>query len=218
MSVDNLISRVNGQVIDETWFARMKRAITGVFVPRDVTTLDASDEAGSLGSSTYRFNRAHITSGYLSVGMMKYKYVYTSISPVLEAGWMLCDGRVVSEANYNTEHGANTWASEVVSSPINGLRLPDFNNRYMRGVNGSTQSGASPITSVGNGSLSISHAHGTNYTTGAPNNAGVSRGSIAGVTNFSDGTHSHTFTLTTQDPGGGLDPQYVLLKVYMRVI
>lgn len=103
-------------------------------------------------------------TGRWRAGDIKMHYSYNNTIPA-GPGWMKCDGRVVSEANYNTEHGAGTWDTEVITSVLDGLRLPDFtSNKYPTGTTLTTQSGGSPITTVGNSgsTINIQHSHTVN--------------------------------------------------------
>lgn len=74
---------------------------------------------------------------------------------------MLCDARLVSQANYDTEHGSGHWATYIGSSPLNGKNLPDMRNIYPAGVSATTQDGSAPISGVGAGShaVDLSHRH-----------------------------------------------------------
>lgn len=73
---------------------------------------------------------------------------------------MLCDGRTVSQAHYDTEHGSGHWATYVGSSPINGKNLPDFTgDKLAYGVAATTQDGSSPISTVGADGFDIGHVH-----------------------------------------------------------
>lgn len=79
-------------------------------------------------------------------------------------GWMVLDGDIVNEANYNAIHGAGAYAADgVASSPLLAKNLPDMDERYATGNDTTTQSGASPITAVGNSgnTIDLEHSHGS---------------------------------------------------------
>lgn len=77
-------------------------------------------------------------------------------------GWMILNGNVVSEANYNAIHGAGTYAADgVASSPLLAKNLPNMVNRYATGVLVTGQNGSAPISAVGvqNNVLNLQHDH-----------------------------------------------------------
>lgn len=229
MSSDNLLTRTNGQTIDETWFMRIKRALTGTVVPRDVTSLDALANAGSLGSATYRFKRAHISSGFLCPGMMKLRYQYPDIlfnDDADLAGWMLCEGVTVSQAHYDTRHGAGKWAAEISSSPLNGLMLPDFTGTagtaFLKGITTATADGLGALLQSGALTIDLSHFHGPGgvVTSGPPSTAGASKNTTLGSAQFwAGGAHTHTFSVVTNlSASQSIKPKSIILQVYMRII
>lgn len=99
--------------------------------------------------------------GRWTVGDVKLHHSYNGlVGP--GPGWMLCDGRQISSTTYETEHGVGTWSTEVGSTPLDGLYLPDFtSNKFPAGAATTTQSGAAPITTVGNSgsTINIQHSH-----------------------------------------------------------
>lgn len=222
MSLEKLPARSNGQNIDETWFNLIKRILGGVIAPRN-TDGEVTARAGSLGSATYRWKRLHCASGYFFPGAIKYKYKYTGITWTLERGWMLMDGRIINEANYNAEHGAGAWAADgIADSPIAGKYLPNIDGRYIRGVIGetlNTQSGASAITPSGAGSVDISHTHGSGTITSswANNVDPTTNGTIIEETG-NDGRHTHNVTLTTLSTSVNTGPTATEVNLFMRVI
>lgn len=222
MGLINLPTRANGQNVDETWFNRLKSALVGAFVPRNAAG-SPTDEGGSLGSSSYKWKKAHITSGHLFVGAMKMKYRYTSVSVPIDKGWMLADGRIINQVNYDAEHGAGAWVSHgVASSPVAGKYLPNCDGKYLRGVTGlvnDTQNGASPIASVGNATADISHTHGSGtLTSGFGSGATLKTDRLNGINNISDMQHTHTATLTALSQTVNLTPSAVEINIYMRVV
>lgn len=75
-------------------------------------------------------------------------------------GWMLCDGDVINEANYEATHGAGTYTTDAISaSAIAGKYLPNFTSKYAVGATSTTQTGAGAITSVGNSGSTANLAH-----------------------------------------------------------
>lgn len=77
-------------------------------------------------------------------------------------GWMQLNGDVVNETNYNAIHGAGSYTADNVSaSDVDGLNLPNMNDKYPVGAATTTQDGTSPITYTGNASnqVDIEHNH-----------------------------------------------------------
>jgi len=222
MGLINLPTRANGQNVDETWFNRLKSALVGIFVPRNANG-SPEDEAGSLGTETYRWKKMHVASGDLFVGAVKFKYRYTSVTVPIDKGWMLMDGRIINQTNYDAEHGAGSWLSHgVASSPIAGKYLPDTNGRYFRGVTGEefeTQDGSAPITTSGQASVDISHTHGSGtLTSGFGSGATLKTDKLNGVNNIVDMQHTHTASLTAHSQTITLGPKAIEMNAYMRVV
>ncbi len=157
MSIERIPTRSDGQVIDESWFNTIIRSLVDYFVPRD-TNGEAADFAGSLGTSSLRWLKAFISEGHWSVGDFKYHHSYNGTVDAGE-GWMLCDGRTISQANYDTEHGSGHWATYVGSSLIDGKKLPNLTSKYLVGKASTTQDGSGTITPVGNTSHQVNLAH-----------------------------------------------------------
>lgn len=222
MGLINIPTRANGQNVDETWFNRLKSALVGVFVPRN-TSGTPETEAGSLGTSTYRFKKAYITAGDLFVGAIKFKYRYTSVTVPIDKGWMLMDGRIINEANYDAEHGAGSWAAHgVASSPIAGKYLPNTDGKYFRGVTGAvnnTQAGTVAITTSGSASVDPSHTHGSGtFTSGFATDANsVQVGTIIQETG-NDARHTHDVTITALSTTVNTGPNAIEFNAYMRVV
>lgn len=163
MSTDTIPSRTNGQIIDATWFNVIQSVLGGNFVPR-VSAGSATTEAGSLGDGTFNWLKAFIQSGYWTAGDIKIHHSYNGAAPPGH-GWMLCDGRQITQANYEAEHGAGTWNTYVGSSPLANKYLPDFANagqgRYPMGASTTTADGSVAIPSAGNAdhNVNLSHYH-----------------------------------------------------------
>lgn len=164
MGTGNLTQRADNQTITQIWYNSIQDALEGDVVPRDTGGI-AGTEKGSLGNSSLAWLRAYISSGYFSAGDIKAHHSYNGTIPVGE-GWMKCDGRQVTQAAYDTEHGAGHWNTYVVSSPLLNKYLPDLRARYLVGASTgtTTQTGAGAITAIGNTGhrISIAHSHTVN--------------------------------------------------------
>ena len=196
MGIDTIASRADATTIVATWFNVIRSALNGDLVPRD-STGTATARAGSLGTETYPFLRLNIATGHWSLGDIKAHHSYNGAAPIGH-GWMLCDGRVITEAAYNTEHGANTWATYVVSSALLNKYLPNLTSRYPVGVAATTQDGSGAITAVGNAShqINIQHSHTVNGHTH----------DMANHTHNMDGDHSDSHHPPYVAYVGGGDP------------
>lgn len=85
--------------------------------------------------------------------------------------WMILNGDVVNQTNYDAIHGSGAYVSDgVASSAILSKNLPAMASKYPVGANSTTQSGSSAITYVGNSSNQVNlqhdhtmsgHTHGT---------------------------------------------------------
>lgn len=151
----------NGQLIKPSHVNQFITALGGDLIPRNTSGVPTTI-AGSLGSDTYEWLKAWIESGYWVVGDIKMHHTYNgSAESTCGQGWMLADGRIINETNYNTEHGAGAWAIYVGSSPIDGRYLPDFTAKYPIGVASTAQDGTIAITSVGvtGNTLNLAHTH-----------------------------------------------------------
>jgi hypothetical protein len=159
MGSEALPTRTDGQTIDENWFNVLKNTLIQNFLPRNssgiVTTL-----AGTLGESAIKWARAYIEVGYWDCGDVKLHHTYNGIVTVGQ-GWMLCNGNIVNETNYNAIHGAGSWATHIGTSPLEGKHLPAMANKYMTGSNTTTQTGSVALTYVGNAgnTIDLQHLH-----------------------------------------------------------
>jgi hypothetical protein len=67
MSSDTIPSRSNGQTIDSTWFNILRTVLSQDQYPRNASAV-ATDQGGSLGTSTYRWLAAYLITQYLFNG------------------------------------------------------------------------------------------------------------------------------------------------------
>lgn len=240
MSTETIGSRAGGQTVRDNWFNIIKSALSGDFLPRNPSGVP-TDEAGSLGTEVYRWLKAYIVCGEWQTGDIKVHHSFNDEAEPGE-GWMLCDGRVINQANYDTEHGAGAWAAYVGTSPLDGKYLPNFTNRYPIGADTTTQTGASAITPVGNASnqADLSHTHkylhpnGTSAPTkiynssgnqidvafsGGKNSSSLYRGlseasSSNGITAIAQNLYLKKDGSTTQS----IQPDSIEVQYYMRII
>jgi hypothetical protein len=89
------------------------------------------------------------------IGEIKMHHTFNGAVPI-GRGWMVCNGAIVNQANYDAEHGTGAYVSDNVgSSPIAGKYLPNFVDKYAVGSANTTQNGSTAITSEGN----VGHLH-----------------------------------------------------------
>ena len=157
MGTKRIQNRSDGIVIDDDWFNSIRAALLVDLVSRTSGGVVTADIA-ELGRALYRWKQAFVAEGYFALGDFKLHHSYNGILKVGQ-GWMLCDGREITEANYNLEHSSGDWATYIGTSPLAGKYLPDIRNRLMSGVAETTQDGARPITTVGSASLNVEHKH-----------------------------------------------------------
>jgi hypothetical protein len=134
--------------------------MAGDLVPRNVSGVATAD-GGDVGTTALPFKRAAITAGYFFAGQIISMHTYNGLlSP--GHGWMKMDGRIINEANYNTEHGAGSWATYVISSALNGKYLPDTTSRlFLSGRSTTTEDGSVAIATEGNSfnQIDLQHSH-----------------------------------------------------------
>lgn len=162
MGTNTIATVSDGTVIDASDLNQYKTSLVNDLVPRN-TAGAPTDLDGSLGSTTYSWLKAHIESGYWTVGDIKPHHTYNGAAPIGQ-GWFPCLGGVINETNYNAIHGAGAWATYVVSSALDGKYAPDLASGYLTGASSTTQDGSSSITKVGNTSnqINIQHSHTVN--------------------------------------------------------
>lgn len=230
MGSGSIPTRANGTAIDQLWFNSIQQALGADVFPRD-TGGNVADVPGSLGSSTYRWLKAFIASGYWTLGDYKYHNTYNGAAPV-DQGWMLCDGRQITQANYDTEHGAGSWATYIGTSPLLNKYLPGGAGKYLVGSATTPQDGTAPITTVGNAGnvANLSHSHTVNshthdmgnHTHTLPNGTIIGVG--AGALDPTTGGPSTNLTGATS-PGtdsqlgtANIQPESIQAQLYMRII
>lgn len=243
MGLGTLPTRSDGQRINLTWFNVLTTALIQDLLPRDGSGV-VSNGAGSIGSSSFKWlsgyittlysTIANITTGYWAVGDIKIHHSYNGAASPGE-GWMLCDGRQITQANYDTEHGAGRWASYIGSSPLANKYLPDLTNRYAVGKATTTQDGSVAITSVGiaGHSINLAHSHTVNAHTHDLGNhthaygSGSSSGFAASGTGVAPTTAGpSTNTSGSASPGTdsklnspqSIQPDSIEVQYYMRII
>jgi hypothetical protein len=174
MSSETIPARGERQLSDADWINIINRVLSGDLLPRNSSGI-VTDLAGQLGTDSLEWLKVRISSGHWATGDIKVIHPYNGeVAP--GQGWMLCDGRTIGQAAYDTEHGAGSWATYVVSSLLNGKKLPGMTNLYAIGKATTPQDGSAPITTVGNPAhtISVEHSHRAATDHGAASNDTVS--------------------------------------------
>lgn len=95
------------------------------------------------------------------VGEVKEFHTFGGTLPI-PSGYMIANGDVVNETNYDAIHGAGAYAADgVASSLLLNKNLPDMIGKYAVGAAATVQDGTSAITSVGNAGnqVNLNHTH-----------------------------------------------------------
>ncbi|OFZ54981.1 MAG: hypothetical protein A2428_03145 [Bdellovibrionales bacterium RIFOXYC1_FULL_54_43] len=216
MSTNRLKLRIDGQPMDVSWFNSIKEAISGALVPRHFETSLPTAEAANLGSPTWRWKRIYRRAGGLYAGCIKAKYDYAG-AVLIEQGWMRCDGRIVSQANYDAEHGAGSWAAYIGTSPLQGKYLPNFATTYIGHKPGAKPTGDVPFVPTGSNMFDFEHAH-PQTTSDTPNpNMGKNLAMYEARNTPPD--HQHTMNWTNALVGEKvISPEALAVKIFMRII
>lgn len=157
MGLANIPSAADGTPIPASDHNALAAALKIDLVPRN-SSGNATANAGLLGTPTFPWKRADITTGYFVCGDVKMFHDYNGLlSP--GQGWMKMNGDICNETNYDAIHGAGSWDLYIITSPLDGKYLPNANSKYPIGKTDTSQAGTVAITFVGNASHQVSLAH-----------------------------------------------------------
>lgn len=95
------------------------------------------------------------------IGEIKLHHTFNGAVPVGRT-WMICNGDIVNQTNYDALHGSGAYVRDcVASSPINGKYLPNMVDKFPIGSANTSQNGSSAITSEGltGHTLNTTHNH-----------------------------------------------------------
>lgn len=147
---------------------RNNNVTTAKIADSAVTTNKIEDGAvttAKIAANAVTEAKANPTSGYLPQGSVQMFYTFNG-AVNYPRGWMLLNGDVVNETNYDAIHGAGAYSTDgIASSRILGKNLPDMVDKYAVGVADTTKDGASSIASVGNANhiTNFEHTHSTTH-------------------------------------------------------
>lgn len=232
MGLANIPSAADGTPIPSSDHNALAAALKVDLVPRN-SSGNATANAGQLGTPTFPWKRADITTGYFVCGDVKMFHDYNGLlSP--GQGWMKMNGDICNETNYDAIHGAGSWDLYIVTSPLDGKYLPNANDKYPMGKTNTTQAGTVAITFVGNAShqINIQHSHTVNSHT---HTIAHTHSLPAGVNVDAPGTSGHLSPTTDQPsnassgaaaPGTNnaltttqnIQPHTLELEFWMRII
>lgn len=153
------IAQIVTSIVQRAHVNDIRSALYQDLVPRDASGTTTS-LGGNIGTATYQWLKARIASGYWQAGDIKIHHTYNGAVGIGE-GWMLMDGRQITQANYDTEHGSGHWATYVGSSTLVNKYLPNMSAKYTVGAATTTQDGSIAITFSGNASnqVNLQHTH-----------------------------------------------------------
>lgn len=216
MTILSIPAIVDGKTA-ATDFNNIQDGLTGNIYPRNSSGV-ATDKAADLGSSALPWLAAS-SEDSIPVGTIIGWYDYAGLL-TMPQGWMLCDGSIVNESNYNSQHAAGDWLVYVGASPIGGIYLPNLNNKFLKGTDAATQSGTSAITSSGNVGhvVDMAHDHGgvatdASYTGSAMSDAG------AGTEHYvASASHGHVNSVVSANvENRNIEPLNIKVKFLMKV-
>ncbi len=201
-----------------TWMHAINQTLIGDLVPRNPSGV-AQSIAGALGTVFYPFKKMFIVAGEYGPGDIIWAYDFAGMIPPGQ-GWMKMDGRIVSEANYDAEHGAGSWAEYAAASPLVGKYLPNMTGKYLIGTSGSTQNGLVPITYAGNPAhkVNLAHTH-TAINVSTVARSGTNYFSMDNTAGFPDWDHNHSAVANSAlSAEQVIQPESIAVRYYMRVI
>jgi hypothetical protein len=216
MGIETIPDRASGQTPQQSWINNFRDVLSGNFIARYLTGAVRANY-GRLGTQTYRWKRHHVFTGDMGVGDIMPWYDYNG-GYDLPQGWMLCNGVIINEANYDAQHTTGDWDNYVVSTVLNGIYLPSMGSNFPRGTTAAMQSGTSPITNGGISTLNLSHTHGSPRTTSGPSPTFINRTSAVDRLAY-NATHTHTVTIPSDlSSVQNIEPEHLLIKFIMRVV
>lgn len=216
MGTETIPDRLARQLSNFTWVNIFRSALIGALVPRRGSGTPAAN-VGRLGTTTFPFKNMFVQEGYLGPGDIFPVYDYAGVFDVPQ-GWMLCNGVIINQANYDAQHSAGDWDAYIVSSVLNGKYLPNMNGNYPIGETGSVQSGASTITTVGTHENDLYHSH-SGFV-----NSNPSRNTYASNNDFYRywaGSHNHNGTIDTDNDlpyNKNIEPEHIAARFLMRIV
>lgn len=217
MGVENIPDRFPGQTIQFSWVNLIRDVLIGAFVPRGLNGNPRSNYS-RLGTKSFPWKEMHVQLADFGLGDVYHFHDYAGNIPIPQ-GWMLCDGSLVNESNYDAQHAAGDWDRYIVSSVLTGLYLPDTNLAYVKGKTGTLQAGTAPITTVGSSTANLAHTHGSPKTTTVEDVAAVEVSQSSNALYFAPDDHTHSLTITSDlSSAQDIRPSTNLVKMVMRII
>lgn len=143
---------------------------------------DRSVTEAKLANGSVTTDKVNSIAGALPPGAVQMFHSFNSTVDV-PRNWMICNGDVINETNYDTIHGAGAYAADNIStSPLLNKNLPDMADKYAVGVADTIKDGAAAIASVGNTDheTNFSHTHETLHTHVENTNTGEFRPNSTG--------------------------------------
>lgn len=151
----------------------------------DVPTAEQTDAGSPLNELLHTGIRTNL--GNLPIGTVITRHDFNGLLAA-PAFYMKCDGSIINEANYNAGH-TTTWANDIGTTALDGLYLPEGNDKFIKGVTNTTQDGTGAITFSGNANhiSDIDHSHTHSHTVNSHRHRW-----ILYEENYSGGNDKHT--------------------------
>lgn len=227
MGTGTLVEKNDRDIISTNDFNQYKRALSNDLVPRNSSGAPVA-EAGNLGTDTFPFEQLNVTVGHLFTGMIMHFLSYNGTVDNPGEGWMKANGDIVSASNYNAIHGANAYETFIGTSPLEGLYLPNMNDRYLIGQDTSLlnwEDGTTSIGSVGSHTQSppnhnhVQNAHTHSLSPSRPSSFGNTGGNTV-VSNTDANTSSNGFGTTSLNSSASIDikPESIECEFWIRII
>lgn len=195
--------------------------ISAKIVDDAVTTAKLNDDAvttAKIAANAVTAAKLHSLFLPSEEGAIRLFHTYNSTVDV-PRGWMICNGDVVNETNYDAIHGSGAYSEDGISSSnLLSKNLPDMANLFAVGTNDTTQDGASAITSVGNtdSEIDVSHTHTLSSHTHGPDDPADTGGNTAIVTTS---LASQTFGMSDELSSAlNIEPESIDFLFLVRVI
>ena len=198
--------------------------LTAKIADSAVTTAKIIDEAvTSLKVEAETVTAAKIDALFLPVeeGSIRLFHSFNSTVDV-PRGWMICNGDVVNETNYEAIHGAGTYTDDgIASSNLLSLNLPNLANRFAVGGATTTEDGSSAIATEGNANnqIDLSHTHNVGAHTHNQELSGQAVVAASSFPGFQTATQSTDFDTDSQlSATQSIQPEAVDFLHIIRVI
>lgn len=216
MGTETIPLRKAGQVIQKTWINNFQEVLSGSFIGRFSNGI-VQNNYGRLGTSAYKWRRHFVFIGDGGAGDVLPWYDYNG-DVLLPQGFMLCNGDVINQTNYDSQHLSGDWVKYISSSVLNGLYLPDMNGNFAMKTLSTLESGSAPITTYGSHTMNVAHAHTVSASAPSGGSFGFTLGAANRIAYTTAHYHSDGTTTSSLSSVQNKEPEHILVKFLMRII